>query len=92
MRYIVTAQANADLREQLVYLAQNDATSAATALEERIATYIETTLARSTSIGHKVPGKNVYEIWIPHTKIVIWYRLHEETLEILRFWHTARNR
>jgi plasmid stabilization system protein ParE len=40
-----------------------------------------------------LPGKQIYEIWIPRTRYIVFYRVEgEETLRILALFHSSQER
>jgi hypothetical protein len=35
---------------------------------------------------------NIWETWIPGTRLVVWYRFTADELQIIRIWHSAQDR
>ena len=77
---------------QINYLIDQHAPQAAQRLKDRIAEYISNTLANFPGTGDHIEQHDFYEVWIPKTKIVLWYRFNSDTLIIIDLWHTSRQR
>jgi plasmid stabilization system protein ParE len=92
MRVVVAPRARRDLGNQLGYLADQGAPQAAARLERRLTSFIRQTLTRHPRIGRHVDHRELWEIWVPRTRIVLWYRFTGYELEVVRVWHTAQNR
>jgi plasmid stabilization system protein ParE len=90
--YAFTAEAEARLEDQIKYLIEQDARQAAKVLLERVTAFIERTLCARPAIGRYLPDRQVYEFWIPRTRLVLWYRYDDTTVTIISVWHTAQNR
>jgi len=92
MRITIAPAARRDLERQLTYLVDHDAAIAARRLEQRLVTFIERTLAAYPRVGTFVGHRNLWEVWIPGTRIVLWYRFTRDELQIVRIWHSAQDR
>ena len=92
MNIVFDAQAERDLDSQLAYLIGQGAAPAARKLETRITTFLEHTVAAYPRAGTYVGTRDLWETWVPDTRIVIWYRFTTEELQIVRVWHTSQNR
>jgi len=91
MKVVFTPTAVRQLENQLAYLVSKGAQRAASATRERISTFINDFLAVYPGTGRPIPEKQIYEIWIPRTRYVVFYRIEAgETLRIL--FHTAQDR
>lgn len=88
----LTQEAANGLKGQIDFLLEHNANAAAVALKDRVATFLSNTLARFPSIGRRIPDRDIWEIWIPKTRLVIWYRFSDDALTVLAVWHTAQNR
>jgi toxin ParE1/3/4 len=58
----------------------------------RISQTIETLLPQSPEIGRQGRAPGTRELVIARTPFVVAYRLHNETIEILRILHGAQRR
>ena len=65
---------------------------AARRLRERIMSFLKDTLSRFPGIGRPVGHRELREMWIPGTRVVVWFRVSGDCLEIARFWHSAQDR
>jgi plasmid stabilization system protein ParE len=92
MRIVLDAEAEADLANQLDYLIAHHAAPAARALESRLMSFIEVTLANHPRAGTFVTHRDLWECWVPGTRIVVWYRFTDFELQIVRIWHTSQDR
>ncbi|MGQ0673231.1 MAG: hypothetical protein ACT4N2_10195 [Hyphomicrobium sp.] len=54
--------------------------------------FIDGTLCQFPFIGKRLPGRDVYECWIPRTRIVVWYKVGDDVIEIAMLWHTSQDR
>jgi hypothetical protein len=54
--------------------------------------FLENFLAIHPRTGKFIPEAVIWETWIPGTKLIIWYRFSDDQLDVIRIWHTARNR
>jgi len=80
------------LEGQLDYLLQRHAISAAVRLEARCTSFLETFLVAHPSTGKFVAEIDVWETWIPGTRLVIWYRFTSDELQVIRIWHSSQQR
>lgn len=79
-----------DLREAVAYIALNDPAAAAS-VSRRIERAVELIAARP-DIGRPIDPPGTREWSVPGIPYVIPYRLNGEALEIIRIWHTRRQR
>ena len=92
MRIVFDPEALSDLEAQLTYLIEQGAASTAIRLESRLVAFIERVLANHPRTGVQVAERGLWESWVPGTRIVIWYRFTRDELQIVRIWHTSRDR
>lgn len=92
MKITIAPPARRDLEDQLIYLIEHDAPAAALRLEQRLVTFIERTLSAHPRSGTFVGHRNLWEVWIPRTRLVLWYRFTSDELQIVRVWHSAQDR
>lgn len=86
----LSKRAAADLVNQIEYLKQQEAFGPAARLVERVEQFLAGLCLRPHR--QHIPERDIWEVWIPDTKLVVWYRFTDEALEVLRFWHTSQNR
>lgn len=92
MRVILDPEAARELAQQIEYLLEQDAIGAAERLLARFDQFLGHTLAAYPRIGRPVPAKDLWETWIPGTRLVVWYRFTETELQVVRVWHASRDR
>ena len=92
MKIVISPRGRRDLANQLGYLVDQGAAAAATRLERRLTRYIEDTIANFPRTGDYIPERQLWEMWVPRTKMVIWYRFTADELQIVQVWHTSQNR
>ena len=71
------------------YLKQPEAFGPAARLAERVEQFLASLCARPNR--RRIPERDIWEAWIPDTKLVVWYRFTDVELEVVRFWHTSQN-
>lgn len=86
----VSKHAAADLINQIEFLKQQEAFGPAAELAERVERFLAGLCVRPHR--RHIRERDIWEVWIPDTKLVIWYRFTDNELEVLRFWHTSQNR
>ena len=42
--------------------------------------------------GRQVPNRDVWETWVPGTRLVVWYRFTDTELQVIHIWHSAQDR
>jgi len=81
-----------DLAAQIEYLIDNQALPAALHLKARCDAFFETFLIRHPRAGKNIAEKDIWETWVPGTRLVFWYRFTNTELQIIRIWHAAQDR
>lgn len=92
MKIVIAPRARQDLADQLGYLVDRNAPAAARRLEARLTNFIETTVARFPRSGTFVGHRDLWDMWIPKTRFVIWSRFSSAELQIVRIWHASQDR
>lgn len=92
MKVVLSPRAIRDLDNQIQFLLDHHAKKAARDLKTRVMTFLRETLSSTPHFGVFVEHRNLFETWIPETKLVIWYRITDGRIEIARFWHTSQDR
>lgn len=92
MRVVIAPRARRELGNQLGYLVEQGAADSARRLEERLTAFFEHTLSLFPKTGIYLAHRELWETWVPHTRLVVWYRFTAEELQIVRVWHTAQDR
>ena len=92
MRIVFDPRAAEDLVSQIDYLVDHDALRAAARLKLRCDAFFEDFLARHPRAGKHIAERDIWETWIPGTRLVVWYRFIDGELQIIRIWHVAQDR
>ena len=92
MKVTLDPRAADELASQIGYLIDNHALLAAARLKARCDAFFENFLARNPRTGKHIAEKDIYETWIPGTRLVVWYRFTSDELQIIRIWHAAQDR
>lgn len=92
MRIVFDPRAADDLVSQIDFLTQQNAFQAAMRLKSRCDAFFEDFLARHPRAGKYIAERDIWECWMPGTRLVIWYRFTSEELQVIRIWHVAQDR
>jgi plasmid stabilization system protein ParE len=92
MKVVLSPRARRELNGQLQYLIEHDAAPAARRLHNRVMSFLKATLGRHPGLGLSIEHRDLHEVWIPRTKLVIWYRIKPDAIEVARVWHTSQDR
>jgi plasmid stabilization system protein ParE len=90
MKTILLVQARMDIRQTVNYLRKENP-----AVADNLILAIQKSLRlieRNPTIGRPDPEDGTREWSIPNWPYIIPYRIKSETIEILRVWHTRRDR
>ena len=89
MRIIWAPQALGDLVHIRAYIAQDNVAVGKT-IVQTIIKYCENQLLSFPNSGHAGRVSGTFELTIPKLPYVIPYRVHNDTIQILRVYHTSR--
>lgn len=92
MKIAIAPRARRDLASQLGYLVDQGAASAARRLERRLTAFLNNTLARYPRSGAFIAHRDLWETWVPRTRLVVWYRFTADELQVVRVWHSSQDR
>lgn len=87
-----TIEAEDVLTNQIDYLIAQGAIVPAQALKTRVETFLTDTQAHYPRTGRWLPERQLWETWIPGTKLVAWYLFDDSELVVITFWHTSQSR
>ena len=91
MKIVLSPEAVERLEDQVRYIATN-APRAAEHLRLRVLDFLENHLAYFPRTGHRLAREDLWEAWIPGTKLVVWYQVTDDRVVIVSVWHTAQDR
>lgn len=92
MKVVLSPEAAERLEAQIAYLRNVGAEAAAERLRVRVLSFLSNHLAHFPRTGRRLKHRELWEMWIPRTRLVIWYRIEDEQVEIATVWHTSQNR
>lgn len=94
MKIVITPEAAFRLETQVEYIREQHAPAAAERLRIRVLKFIEQHLARFPRAGRLIEsqGTGLWEMWIPKTRLVVWYQISDDTVAIVSVWHAAQDR
>ena len=90
--YVFTTEAETALESHVDYLLDQYAFRAAQELLTHIEIFVARTLCLFPAMGQRIEQKDLWETWIPGTRIVLWYRFDDEMVTVITLWHTAQDR
>jgi len=92
MKVVLSPEAVDRLEAQVAFLRDVGAVAAAERLHARVMGFLENHLAHFPSTGRNLEDRDLWEIWIPRTRLVLWYRIEHERILIVTAWHTSQDR
>jgi plasmid stabilization system protein ParE len=92
MKVILSPEAAERLEAQIAYLRDVGAAAAAERLHARVLSFLMNHLARFPRTGRHLEDRDLWEMWIPRTRLVLWYRIEADRIEIATVWHTSQDR
>ena len=90
--YVFAPRDRRDLQSQIDYLNDEGVFDAADRLLARIENFVAHFLTVHPKTGVFLTHRDLWETWVPQTRLVLWYRFTDTTLEIARVWHTSQDR
>lgn len=91
-RVVLSAEATSSLNKQIDFLLERHVGDAARTLRNRLFVFLQNTLAVYPASGRHISQRDVWETWVPRTRLVIWYRFSDEALFVIAIWHSAQDR
>ena len=92
MKLRFTDRARIHFDFQIDYLLERGAVAAANKLRVKTEGYLKKFLLRFPKTGTFIPERDLWEQWIPRTKLVIWYRFTDQELVIIDVWYSSQDR
>ena len=92
MKVTIAPRARRELGTQLGYLVDRGAVARARWLENRLSHYLSTTVAAYPRTGTYLTHRDLWETWIPGTRLVVWYVFDDQAVTVVAVWHTAQDR
>jgi plasmid stabilization system protein ParE len=92
MKVVLSPEAVERLEAQIAFLRDAEAFDAAHWLRLRIMNFLSNHLAHYPRTGRRLRHDNLWEMWVPGTRLVLWYRIETERVVIATVWHTSQDR
>lgn len=92
MKLRFTARARIRFDQQIDYLIEAGSAKAARRLANRTEQFLKRFVVRYPSAGTFVAERDIWEIWVPRTRLVLWYRFTASELTVIDIWHTSQDR
>jgi plasmid stabilization system protein ParE len=92
MKVVLSPEAVGRLEAQVAFLRDAEATAAAERLRARVMEFLSNHLAYFPRTGRSLEERDLWEIWIPRTRLVLWCRIEDERIVIVTVWHTSQDR
>ena len=92
MKVVLSPEAVERLEAQIAFLRDAEAVAAAERLRARVMGFLANHLAHFPRTGRSLKDRDLWEIWIPRTRLVLWYRIEHERILIVTVWHTSQDR
>jgi plasmid stabilization system protein ParE len=92
MKVALAPEAAERLEAQIAYLREVGAEAAAERLRARVLSFLLNHVARFSTLRSSPRGARSLEMWIPRTRLVLWYRIEADRIEIATVWHTSQER
>lgn len=80
------------LEAQIAFVRDANAHDAATRLRLRVMSFLTNYLAHYPRTGRALDDRGLWEIWIPGTRLILWYRIDKDRVLVATVWHTSQNR
>jgi plasmid stabilization system protein ParE len=92
MEVVLSPEAVERLEAQIAFLRSMEAVDAAEWLHLRVIDFLSNHLANFPRTGRRLADRDLWEIWIPRTRLVLWYRIEPERIVVATVWHTSQDR
>jgi plasmid stabilization system protein ParE len=92
MNVVLSPEAVERLEAQIAYLRDVGAVAAAERLRTRVMQFLSRHLAKYPRTGRRLRERDLWEMWIPRTSLVVWYRIESERVLVVTVWHTSQDR
>lgn len=92
MRLVLSTEAAASLEHQVSWVRGAISPASADRLRERVLKFLAGHLLAFPRTGHELGQRELWEIWIPGTRLVVWYRLSADEVQVAAVWHASQDR
>ena len=92
MKVILSPEAVERLEAQIAFLRDAEAFDAAERLRIRVMAFLSNHLANFPRTGRWLGNRDLWEMWVPRTRLVLWYRIEHERIVVATVWHASQDR
>ena len=92
MKIVLSPEAAEALEAQIAFLRDAEAFDAAERLRVRVMRFLSNHLAQFPRTGRRLKDRDLWEMWIPRTRLVLWYRIEQERIVVATVWHASQDR
>jgi plasmid stabilization system protein ParE len=92
MKVVLSPEATERLEAQFACLRDVGAAGAGERLYARVLSFLLNHLARFPRAGRHLEDRDLWEMWIPSTRLVLWYRIEADRIGIATVWHASQDR
>jgi plasmid stabilization system protein ParE len=92
MNVVFSLEAVERLEARIAFLRDAGAVDAAERLRTRVMEFVSNHLASFPRTGRWLEERDLWEMWIPRTRLVLWYRIEGERILVATVWHTSQDR
>lgn len=92
MKIVFSPEAVRRLEAQITFLRDAEADDAAQWLRLRVMDFLSSHLAHFPRTGRRLDDRDLWEMWIPRTRLVLWYRIEHDRVVIATIWHASQDR
>jgi len=92
MKVVLSLEAAERLEAQIAFLRDAGALDAAERLRVRLMGFLSNHLAHFPRTGRRLKDRDLWEMWVPRTRLVLWYRIEHERIVVATVWHASQDR
>lgn len=92
MNVVLSPEAAERLEAQIAFLRDAKAFDVAERLRIRVMGFLSNHLAHFPRTGRRLKDRDLWEMWVPRTRLVLWYRIEHERIVVATVWHASQDR
>jgi plasmid stabilization system protein ParE len=90
MKVVLSPEAAERLEAQVAFLRNAEAFDVAERV--RVVGFLSNHLAHFPRTGRPLKDRDLWEMWVPRTRLVLWYRIEQEQIVVATVWHASQDR
>jgi plasmid stabilization system protein ParE len=92
MKLTIAPEAMERFDAQISFLMDAESMAAAQRLRVRVFDFLFNHVAHFPRTGRLLRDGELWETWIPRTRLIVWYRIETDRVAVVNFWHTSQDR